>query len=466
MNKKYKDLLKDIFIFSIGSIGSKLILFLMVPIYTNYLTEAEYGISDLVFTVSQLVVPFVSLVIFDAVLRFGISKENRPQDVLLVGLVVCSVGSVATFVLTPLLSLYNTLSHWKWYVSIYIILNMFSSVLTNYLKSIGKNKLYAVINIIQTFTLAILNVVLLTFCRIGIVGYLISVIASSGITIILSVVFGRIIQDLRTARFVKLLFKDMVVYSAPLIINNISWWVIHSANKIMIEFMIGATALGIYTVATKIPSLINVVISIFSQAWHLSSSKEIEGDKDINFYSSVFSYYTVLTFAAAIFLTGIIKPFINIYVGDSFIDSWKYIPLLLTGAVFSSVSSYFGTLYGALKKSVNSMISTLIAAIINIVVGIILIKYFQLWGAVVATLLSYIVLSIFRMYDIKRFLNIRINYLKYYINCALVLMQSVLVSLDFYIYIVSIIVILLYCIINIKTISDLFRNIFKQLRFK
>ena len=66
----------------VGSVGSKLILFLLVPLYTNYMTTEEYGSADLVFTVAQLLVPFVSAVIFDAVVRFGLMKTQRHQDVL------------------------------------------------------------------------------------------------------------------------------------------------------------------------------------------------------------------------------------------------------------------------------------------------------------------------------------------------------------------------------------------------
>ena len=74
---KYKRLISDTVIFAIGNLGSKIILFFMVPLYTNYLSAEEYGTSDLVFTIAQLLMPFVSLVIFDAVLRFGLSKNAK-----------------------------------------------------------------------------------------------------------------------------------------------------------------------------------------------------------------------------------------------------------------------------------------------------------------------------------------------------------------------------------------------------
>ena len=80
MTSRYKTLLKDTLIFGLGNLGTKLILFLMVPLYTNYMSDAEYGIADLVFTIAQLMAPFLSVVIFDAIIRFGLSERERKEN--------------------------------------------------------------------------------------------------------------------------------------------------------------------------------------------------------------------------------------------------------------------------------------------------------------------------------------------------------------------------------------------------
>lgn len=82
MNNKFTNLIKDTFLFSLGSLGSKLILFILVPLYTNYLTTAEYGSAELVFTVSQLIIPVVSVAIWNGVIRFALKPDLRPEDVL------------------------------------------------------------------------------------------------------------------------------------------------------------------------------------------------------------------------------------------------------------------------------------------------------------------------------------------------------------------------------------------------
>ena len=101
---KYIVLLKDTFIFALGSVGSKVILFFLVPLYTNYLTTEEYGLADLVFSLAQLIIPVTSIVIFDAVLRFGLSKDEVKENVLLVGLFVCFIGSITLLCFLPLLN--------------------------------------------------------------------------------------------------------------------------------------------------------------------------------------------------------------------------------------------------------------------------------------------------------------------------------------------------------------------------
>ena len=288
MRSKFERLIKDTLIFAIGSIGSKLILFVMMPIYTNYLTEAEYGISELVFSVSQLLIPFLSLVIFDAVVRFGLSKEHNAEDVLLVGLLVFGVGSILTVMITPIIGLYDALAEWKWYLCAYIILNILGSIEYSYLKATDQNKLYAVVNIFQTLILATLNVVLLVFVKLGIRGYLISMIVANAAAALVVFAAGKLPAVLKKARFRPELFRKMLAFSTPIILNNVSWWAIHSSDKVMIEWMIGSAALGIYTVATKIPSLINVIISIFSQAWNISAVKEVEGSNETSFFADVF----------------------------------------------------------------------------------------------------------------------------------------------------------------------------------
>ena len=448
MVSKYKSLLKDSFVFAMGSLGSKLILFLLVPLYTNYMTEAEYGTADLVFTAAQLMVPFISVVIFDAVIRYGLSKHEKKENVLMVGLFVFLFSLVLGAAIAPLIGLYQTLAPWKWYLYSFVVGSIFNSIVLNYLKAKGKNKAFALISVIQTGILASLNIWFLVYCSMGIQGYLLAYIIAVIVADIIAFFVGNVAHDLRRATFDKRLFKEMIAYSTPLILNNISWWVIHSSDKFMVEIMISAVALGVYTAAAKIPSLINVFVSIFQQAWGISTVKEIETTNDNGFYSDVFRYLFLFASGCCVFIVAIIKLFMRYYVGKDFQSAWRYIPLLLVSAVFAAVASYYGALYGALRKSVNNMITTVIAALSNLILNALLIPVIGVWGAVVGTVVSYIIIAFARMYDVGRYMNIQIDMSKFLLNCMIIIFQAVAIPLDWHGEIISVFSILAFVLLN------------------
>lgn len=427
---KYKRLAKDTFIFAVGNFGSKLILFFMVPLYTNYLSAAEYGTADLVFTISQFLIPIFSLVIFDAVIRFGLSKHESAEEVLLNGLLIWLAGTAAMAVLTPFFGMFHSISEWKWYLFAYSSLSILYPVLMNYLKTIGKNKTYAVVSIVQTLLYAVFNVLFLVVFQVGIKGYLLSnILAIFASCIMIMLVANLPTRLLHTSLNVPLL-REMTSFSTPLILNNISWWVIHSSDKIMIEWMIGATALGIYTVATKIPSVINMLISIFSQAWGISSVREMERTNDTAFYSDVFRIYSFLAFLVCILLSSMIKPFMQIYVGQEFRNAWHYVPLLLVSAVFSAISAFYGSIFGALKQSTKNMLTTLTGAVANIIVNYLLIQYIGIWGAAIGTAMAYIIIAYSRILSLQKLIHIDVSYKKLLLNSLIVIVHAAFVSLD------------------------------------
>lgn len=456
MNYKYKKLLKDTLVFALGSIGSKCIMFLLVPLYTNYLTAEQYGVADLVFTVAQIFIPIISLVIFDAVIRFGLEKNNKPGNVLSAALFVWLCGCLVSVALMPLVGLYKSISEWKWYLYFYVVFNILLSIELNYLKVKNKNLLYSVICIIQTFVLAILNIILLIYVRAGVAGYLLSNILACLVVAIIAFLLGGIYQDLRKAVFDTKLLKRMIVFSAPLIFNNIAWWIIQSSDKVMIEYLVGTAELGLYTVATRMPSLVNVFVSVFQQSWGISAIVEIESETDNrDFYEHVFRYFTVSILGVSLFVNTIVKIFMKYYVGKEFYFAWRYVPLLIGAAAFSAIAAYFGSVYGALKKSFNNMLSTVLAGVMNIIINFILIPHIGVWGAVVGTIIAYGFLAIYRMIDCLRYISFKVNFVDLFINFIIMVIHAVFVSLDFYIIPVSIVTFVIYILINLSTIKGI-----------
>ena len=101
---KYATLISNTVIFALGTFGSKLLVFLLMPLYTSYLTTAEYGAMDVVVNVSNMLLPLVIVSINDGVIRFGMDRAYHRQDVFSTGIWVSLAGFGVFLLFCPLLA--------------------------------------------------------------------------------------------------------------------------------------------------------------------------------------------------------------------------------------------------------------------------------------------------------------------------------------------------------------------------
>lgn len=465
-NKRYKTLITDTLIFALGSFGSKIITFLLVPIYTNVLSTEQFGTADLVMTCANLLVPIISIVIQDALLRFGLSKDCDKKSVLRCAITVFLFGSLFCLVLLPFMDFYEAISEWKIYLVVIAISTMASNIIFSYAKVKSQNKSFALCSVVQTLILAVTNILLLVVFPCGVKGYLIANIAAQVGSLILLAILTHLFSDIKNSTFDKLLLKKMVAYSLPLIANNISWWILNSADRVMIEAYCSASSLGLYSAASKIPALLSIVTTIFSQAWSISAIKEYDSDRSKTFYKEIFSAFSIIMFFGGAIVIGITKPFMHVYVGNDFFSSWTLVPFLVFGAVYYAFSSFFGAIYGALKKNFKVALSTGFAAAINIIINFIFLGRIGVIAAAISTAVGYFVIGIFRMVDSQKLFAFNIEYSRFGANSAVLLAQTIVVSIDFYVYISSIIAVFLLILINKKELKNIVKVIIRVVRSK
>lgn len=463
---KYRVFLTDIILFGLGTIGSKLIMFLLLPLYTKELTSEQYGVADLVFSVSELVRPFISLAIYNGLQRFGLSKDYDKDEAFYCATIVFLLGMLMAVAVTPVFGLYAPIKEWKWYLSAYAVVIFASKNVLIYLKIADNNKLYALLSILQALILAGSNIVLLVVWERGIQGYLEANILAPLSIVIMGFFMGGAAKGLTRSCYNKLLMKEMILYSLPFIINDISWWFIHSSDKLMIERMIDASSLGIYTAASKIPLLLNVIMAIFGQAWDLFVVKEYESENNKAHYSNMFKYYIVLVFGLCVCIVSVIKPFMGIYIGGAFKSAWQYVPLLLISAAFAALDMFITTFFTALKKSGAIMWPTIGAGVVNIVVNYCFIKKINIWGAVLGTVIAYFLMMMIRIVLLRKALKFEMHITK---MCLLILVagtQAFLVGIDFYGAVVSLMAVCLYFVLTFTDLRMLYKLISEKVRRK
>ena len=100
---RYKKLLSNTLVFAIGTFSSKVLVFLMLPYYTNILSTGEYGTVDALINVGQLMIPIASVGINNAVIRFGLENESDKKTVFSNGLYTILAGFAVLAVISPIL---------------------------------------------------------------------------------------------------------------------------------------------------------------------------------------------------------------------------------------------------------------------------------------------------------------------------------------------------------------------------
>lgn len=405
----YKKLIGNSFVFAIGNLGSKLVSILLVPLYTYYLTTVEYGRIDLITTTTSLLLPIISLSIYDAALRFTMDK-NQPTDAVFTnGLSVSFVGTIIAILTYPILTYFNVFGDYTIFMYIILILQAFQTLSAQFIRAIGEVKIFAFNGILMTFVTGVMNVILLVYFNMGILGYLLAIVIANIFSIIYLSLVGKTYRYINLSTINYSLVKKMLVYCVPLIPNALMWWVMNASSRYFIAFFVGASANGLFAVANKIPSLLSILNQIFSQAWQLSAIEEYSSKDKSKFYSEVFNYFSMVMFLGSSAILIVIKIAMEYVVSPEFYVSWRYVPFLLLGVVFSSFSSFLGTNYIAAKKTGGVFRTSIIGGVVNVVSNLILLPLIGTNGASISTMISFFVIWIIRVYDTKQFINMRLN---------------------------------------------------------
>lgn len=462
---KYGYLAKNTLLFTISSFGSKLLVFLLVPLYTSFLSTVDYGVADLITTTSTLFIYVFTINIADAVLRFVIDKKTNRESYLAYGIRILLIGSFL-FALVVFTFWKLNIFSWQEYCYVYLFLNFFTvalyQILSNYLRAIDKVKDVAISGIINTIVTIGLNIFTLVFLKIGLTGYLVSMVLGSFVASMYCLVQIRFSPRILTNTCDKQNKRAMRNYSIPLIFNGMAWWVNNSIDKYFVTWILGASQNGIYAVSYKIPTILTVFHSIFSQAWNLSAIKEFdENDKD-GFFAKTYTMYNAILVLLCSVLIIFNIPIAKILFAKDFFVAWKYSSVLLISIVFSSMSGFIGSIFTAVKDSRIFAISTVVSAVMNCTLNGLLIPRLGVMGAAIATAISFCIIWAIRLLCSRKYikwhLNLKIDIIAYILLCI----QTAVEHLENHCYIVQFLILFVLIFLYRKEILTCIKKLLKS----
>ena len=192
--------------------------------------------------------------------------------------------------------------------------------------------------------------------------------------------------------------------------NSISWWVFSSSDKVIVSSLLGLSATGLLSVAYKLSNIGIVIYNIFNMSLTESIALHIN-DEDINqYFNKIYDLIGNFFISFGTCIIAVLPIIFKILVNGNFIDSYELIPIAIIATEFQVFVGMFGTIYVAKNATKSIAITSTVAAIINIIVHLLLIPFIGIFAAVISTLVSYVVLFIYRYFDIqKRYFPISLN---------------------------------------------------------
>lgn len=396
MNRE-KQLFKNTIILAIGNLSTKCMTFILVPLYTKFLSTSDYGLVDLLNVFIMLLVPIVSAQLTSGLFRFMVEAkdENRKSAIMTnIEIVLCAFCFIF-LLLCYFIGEIISIKYWN-LLTIGVVTNIFSEMELQYARGEGKFRIYSVASFIIALVTVLSNLIMIILLDMGGKSILLSAIISYICGGVFVVFFTRNYQLFNIKLFNVSLVKDLLKYSIPLIPNQLSWWITNASDRIIVTIFLGTSANGLLGVAHKLPSIYTTVFNIFNVTWAESICRAIDDDDATTYINGIFQ----LAFRFLSELTVLIIAFIPLifdwYIGNNFAASYNLILILCIAVFFNSIGSLYGGIFLATKQSVAIAISTVVGAIINIITHLALIKVIGLYAAVVSTLISYIVIVIIR----------------------------------------------------------------------
>lgn len=408
-----KRLIKNTGIIAIGNISTKLISFFLLPLYTALLSTSEYGTFDYILSISIFCIPFVSVLMDEAIFRFLIdcNTEEEKKRVITTATCVVFCGMLLfTIIGIPVMNMLRY--SYTYYAVVYILLNVICGMISALLRGIGRTDQYALFNFLLGFIQVLLNVILIAGFKLGLVGML---MASISAQCIVSVIFIFRIKIWRYITFRNASWskaKEMILYSFPLIPNKISWTIINLSDRIILMNVLGSDATGLYAVSYKFPNLMDTVYGFFYQSWKESSARVLKEENQDDFYNSVYENLKNFMFSLVLGMTAFMPLVFFILINKNYYAALPYIPVLLLATYFSNMSGFYGGIFTAYKDTKIMGTTTVAAAVINLSVNLLMIRKFGIYAAAVSTLVANFVVYVYRKIKVRKYIKLKENWKK------------------------------------------------------
>ena len=399
-----KKTINKLFYYAVGTFGSKVIYFLLVPFYSFFLSKSDLGFYDIILASLTILTPIITIQVSDAVYR----ELHDPTKQSLKSAKAFSSGLSVIFfgllIFVFIAFIFNNLFASKIFYELVLIQSSFTLYIffQQSLRGLSLNKEYALMGTMNALLLILFSIILIYFATIELRNIVLAIACAQFISIIFATYKINFFKLFQIKNISKAKVYELLNYSFPLLPNTLSWWLIDLGSRYIILLFIGIEENGLYAVAARYAGIIALVNSIFILSWQdyvINSKSKIS--LNTNCFSSYLNFFIAFQIGLVILLTSFSNELIYFTTPADFHNAAKYLPILLISSAFASFCVFYGAFYLKEKRTKKIFTTTLIGSIINIAFCIALINYLGLYAVAAASFVGFLITFLLRSRDFE-----------------------------------------------------------------
>jgi O-antigen/teichoic acid export membrane protein len=413
-----KSLAKYGVIYMATSVFIQIINLLMVPLYTKTLSQEQFGQLNLLISIQSLLTIFATLGIYSGLNRFinEFENKNRIKNIALTFSVVWGaflyiVISLSSNMISKLI--FNNDPAGAQYIRIIFAGSIILCLVTIYISYYTmqfKASHCTVINLSKVFLLLGLTYYFIVIRKDGVEGALWAQVITYGILFA-----GLVIYDIRNIRpdYSRHILRKMLKYGLGLLPGQVASWVYSSIDRYFISILFGLKQVAIYSMGYRIGMLMDPIFlspfkSVFT-SFKYRVYKEADGKQKIN---EVFIYYHFLGWLIVLGLSVFARIAIKILSTGEYDQAFLIVPIIVFSYYLQGMSEFYSLGIHVNNKTGLESLIYIIGAIINIGLNILLIPWLGIYGAALATVITYIIMNLFSFIIGKKYLDLNIGYFR------------------------------------------------------
>jgi O-antigen/teichoic acid export membrane protein len=397
LGSEFNSLLKHSVIIGSGMMLGKLVGFLMIPVYTRYLTPAEYGIAQLLDLTTSLFGMVLTCGMAQATLRFYFDVANEEERKTVIGTTMgftWAVGVLGFVILAPTAGVWSSVVFGTdAYIGLFRLafLGLMATILLDVpvalLRARQRSDLVVAVSLGQLVLMLTLNIFFIVYCGWGLFGLLLSTVLSNGL---LALVFG-----VRTVREVGLQFsakklREMAAYGLPFIPQTLGMFVMHYSDRYFLQRYGTLTDVGVYSLGYKFGSIVHLMgHGPFWQMWGAKRFELAAHPEARRMYAATLTYVCLGYLAAGLAVAVFIGDIVGVMAVPDYHSASSVVPLVVLAYLFCAAHNHFTIGLFVLKKNRYLALVIATASGLNVLLNFALIAPFLSLGAAAATCLSF-----------------------------------------------------------------------------